>query len=110
VAVDDDPTYNDVIDCLSEREGKQVYVEIGLHDPTQDSTDIIVAMQHEVTLGKPQIGENLDHEGRGVTYLPFAGHERNRFFIDPAHISAIRRGGPGFKIWFHDSTYIGFVD
>ena len=107
--MDDDPTCNDVIDWLSEREGKQVYVEIGLHDPPQDSTDIIVAMQHDVALGKPQIGENLDHEGCGVTYLPFAGHERNRFFIDPTHISAIRAGGPGFKIWFHDATYIGFV-
>lgn len=102
-------TYAEVIDWLSDHEGETVFMEVGLRDPTKDATDIIVVMAHDVTLGKAQIGENLDHEGRGITYLPFAGHERNRIFIDPAHVSTMRGGGPGIKVWFHDSTYVGFV-
>lgn len=103
-----EPTYRDVIDWLSDREGEQVYMEVGQPDPTKDSTDIIVVAQH-VSLGKTQIGENLDHEGRGIAYVPFEGQDRNRFYIDPEHITAIRGGAHlGIKVVFHDGMYVAF--
>ena len=108
VVADDDPTYNDVIDWLSEREAKQVYVEIGLHDPTQAAPTLSSPCSTTLRSASRRSARTWTTRGAGSPTCRSRA-ERNRFFIDPAHISAIRGGGPGFKIWFHDSTYIGFV-
>lgn len=99
-------TFDDARDWLAAREGKSVYVEIGMDDPTKDDYSYFPLAMH-VTLGKVGLGEDQGHE-RGLAWLPFSGGDRNRFFLDPARVTNIKIHGPALKLWFHDSIYVGF--
>ena len=93
------------MDWLAEREGWEVYVEVGVADPTKDNYDYFPVAMH-VTLGKVGLGEDEGHQC-GLAWLPFSGGERNRFFLDPARVTNIIINHAGLKITFHDSIYVG---
>jgi hypothetical protein len=104
-----EPTFSEVVDWLSEREGKEVYIEVGTKDPTAATLTDYYPVAIHATLGNPQIGENADHEHRGIIYLPLVGMpERSRLYIDSAAVTEIKFHGDALRIVFHDSIYLGF--
>ncbi len=98
------PTFDDVMDWLTEREGQEVYVEVGVEDPTLDNNDYFPVAMH-VTLGKVGLGEDAGHQ-RGLAWLPFSGGDRNRIYFDPARVTDITINHAGLKLTFHDSIYV----
>lgn len=98
--------FDEALDWLAARAGKEVYVEVGIRDPTLKDADFYPLAMH-VTLGKVGLGEDTGHE-RGLAWLPFSGGDRNRFYLDPARVTHVQIHGPGLRITFHDSIYIGF--
>ncbi len=98
-------SFDDALDWLASREGKQVYVEIGMRDPTLPDADFAPLAMH-VTLGKFGLGEDTGHD-RGLAWLPFSGGDRNRFYLDPARVTYIQIHG-ALKITFHDALYVAF--
>lgn len=107
---DEEWTFAMVVDWLADREGRSVYVEVGMRDPTLDSSDFFPIAQH-LTLGKAQIGEDAGHE-RGIVYLPFDVNREdpNRLYIDQARITTIQWSAHGGKLYFHDGPmYLGIT-
>jgi hypothetical protein len=106
--VADEPTFTDVIDWLADRQGRSVYVEVGMPDPTMDSNDAIVLAVH-VELDSVRDGVDVSHE-RGIVYLPLAGidSDRNRIYIDRARVTEIQVNPGALRVFFHDSFYVAF--
>jgi hypothetical protein len=104
----DELTFTDVVDWLADRQGRGVYVEVGMRDPTMDHNDAIVLAAH-VQLGNIGDGIDVSHE-RGIVYLPLAGidSDRNRVYLDRQRITEIQIDGPALRLFFHDSFYIAF--
>jgi hypothetical protein len=101
-----EPTFSDVVDWLSEREGSSVYIEVGITDPTLDDADFYPLAIHG-TLEAPRIGEDTGHEGRGIAYVKLKEGDRNRLYIDQARLTEIVLRPGTLRLTFHDSIYLG---
>lgn len=104
----ENPTFSDVVDWLAEREGRSVYIEVGMRDPTLDNADFFPLAMH-ATLEAPKIGEDTGHDGRGLIYVKLRDGERNRLYIDQARVTKIIVRPGALKLTFHDAMYLAIT-
>lgn len=120
----DDLTFTDLVDFLSDREGQEVYVEIGTRDQEsrEADTDEFVAKIHGHRLGVVQDATDPDVGGERkavmVRLLPRDAptltpedekkEAGTRLFFNPRRITEIQ-GDPSraLKVWRDDGVYIG---
>jgi hypothetical protein len=102
----DDPRFSDVVDWIAEREGKSVYIEVGMNDPTLENAKFYPIAIH-ATLEAPNIGEDTGHGGRGLVYVKLKDGERNRLYIDQARVTDITIQPDALRVIFHDALYLG---
>jgi hypothetical protein len=122
----DDLTFTDLMDFLADREGQQVYVEIGTRDQEsrESDTDEFIAKVHGHRLGVIQDATNPDIGGERKAVMvrlhPLDAptvppkEERKeaatRLFFNPRRITKIQ-GDPSraLKVWRDDGVYIGIT-
>jgi hypothetical protein len=118
--VADEQTFSNLVDYLSDHEGKNVYVEIGTHDHEgPENADLFILKLHGYRLGKVQdVKDYSSQERRGVMVWleprdsePLGEDEERedstRFFITPQRVTKIQ-GDParGVKVWLDDAVYL----
>lgn len=122
--VSDELTFTNLLDFLSDHEGRKVYVEIGTRDQESREayTDEFVAKIHGHRLGVVQDATDPDVGGERkavmVRLLPLDAptltpddekkEAGTRLFFNPRRITEIQ-GDPSsaLKIWRDDGVYIG---
>jgi hypothetical protein len=122
--VADDQTFTDLVDFLADREGQQVYVEIGTRDQEsrESHTDEFIAKVHGHQLGVIQDATDPDVGGERkavmvrlhpVDAAPVPPEDEKkeaatRLFFNPRRITKIQ-GDPSraLKVWRDDGVYIG---
>lgn len=122
--MDDDLTFSQLVDYLSDREGKNVYVEIGTPDHEgPERADLFILKLHGYRLGKVEDATDYSsQERRGLMVWlerrdsePVGEdgerEESTRFFIVPQRVTKIQ-GDParGLKVWLDNDVYIGLVN
>lgn len=112
----DDLTFTDVVDFLSDREGGEVYVEIGTRDVEnpQQPADAFILKLHRHRLGK--VEDATDEGGeRGAPMIRLepvdaTGENETRLFINPGQVTKVEGvRGQGLKVWLDDTVYIGLT-
>ena len=98
--------FDALVDWLAEREGKSVYIEAGINDPTLPDAHFYPVAVH-ATLDKLRIGDDIGHH-RGLVVVPLRGGESDRLFIDRERVSQIEGDDSALRVWFHDSMYLAF--
>ena len=124
LAVADDLTFTHLVDFLADREGQQVYVEIGTRDreSRESDTDEFIAKVHGHRLGVIQDATDPDVGGERKAVMvrlypldvPTMTPEDEkkeavtRLFFNPRRITEIQ-GDPSraLKVWRDDGVYIG---
>src|SRR5262245_48139918 len=108
----DETTFSEVVDWLAKREGRSVYIEMGMRDPALDQPGYLHLLAIHTTLGKVGMGEDDGHGGRGTTVVPLGDGESNRVYLDLARISRLEldRMPGSLRVWLHDDAlYVGFL-
>ena len=117
-------TFSDLVDFLADREGQEVYVEIGTRDQEarESDTDEFIAKIHEHRLGVIQDATDPDvgSERKAVMVrlhpldAPMVSPEdekkkaTTRLFFNPRRITEIRGDSSrALKVWRDDAVYIG---
>lgn len=111
----DDLTFTDVVDFLSDREGGEVYVEIGTRDvenPVQPA-DAFILKLHGHRLGKVEdaADEGGERKAPMIRLDPIDGGENEtRLYINPRQVTKVEGvRGQGLKVWLDDSVYVGLT-
>jgi hypothetical protein len=122
--VPDELTFTHLVDFLSDREGQEVYVEIGARDQEsrEADTDEFIAKFHGHRLGVIQDANDPDVGGERKAVMvrlhpldaPTVPPEEERkeaatrLFFNPRRITKIQ-GDPNraLKVWRDDGVYIG---
>src|SRR5215207_6885398 len=100
-------SFDDAIEWLSSQEGKSVAVEIGTQDPTTDIDAMTIPLVMHVTLGSIESASEIDKD-RLMVLVQLPDMQRSRFYLDPATVTKVE-GVPGtFRLWFHNTFYVGF--
>lgn len=120
----DDLTFSDLVDFLVDREGQEVYVEIGTRDQEsrERDTDEFIAKIHGHRLGVVQDATDPDIGGERKAVMvrlhpvdapPVPPEDEKkeaatRLFFNPRRITKIQ-GDPSraLKVWRDDGVYIG---
>lgn len=103
-------TFTDLIDWLSDHNGKSVSVEVGTDDPDADPsrpTDTI-PLRFRSTLGAVENAENEDYGRKAVLIRLHGGTDSGRVYFDPAWITRIQIHS-AVKVWFHGAFYIALA-
>lgn len=120
----DDLTFTHLVDFLSDREGRKVYVEIGTRDQEsrERNTDEFIAKIHGHRLGVIQDATDPDVGGERKAVMvglhpvdtPPVSPENEkkeattRLFFNPRRIAEIQGDPSGaLKVWRDDGVYIG---
>ena len=119
-----EPTFSDLVDFLADREGQEVYVEIGTrdHEARERNTDEFITKIHGHRLGAIQDATDPDFGGERKAVMirlhpldaPTLALEderkeaTTRLFFNPRRITEIQ-GDPSraLKVWRDDGVYIG---
>jgi hypothetical protein len=101
-----EPTYDDALEWLSQRAGREVYIEIGMADPQLPEAQFFPVKFH-TTLGSVEIGEDMGHAGRGVASYRLGQDPMNRLRLDQARVTRVQVHGSAMRVWFHISLYVG---
>jgi hypothetical protein len=92
---------------LSEREGKSVYIEVGTDDPDPNLEADSFPIAIRAVLGEIEPAHDTDHD-RLAAMVRLPELQRSRIYLEPQRITRVERWGDAFKVWFHDSFYVGF--
>lgn len=115
----DELTLADMIDFLSDHEGREVYVEIGTRDreSTEQPADSFLLKLHGHRLGSIQ--DAIDHNPGGERRAPMVALESldaegdgagSRMFLNPHQVTAIQGDpGRGLKVWLDNAVYVGII-
>jgi len=125
LAVADELTFTDLIDFLSDHEGRKVYVEIGTRDreSAEQPADAFILQLYGHRLGK--VKDATDHNPGGerktpmICLEPIDAHPPSedddpggtRLFINPQQVTKVQGDPPrSLKVWLDgEAVYIGIV-